>query len=139
LGAAPSPWRRFSALRQQWIAGRIVGQTFLRKDADFEIDSPSGIRRSAHARPQSAQADTRIDLDMGPHPGRAMQYRLLDGAPGARAHVLDRKGVLDRPRPGRPAWASRPTTGVQRSMIRDLSRWICVSTKPAQTSRPAAS
>src|SRR6516162_559942 len=34
---------------------------------------------------------------------------------------------------------SRPTSGGQRSMIRDLSRWICVSIRPAQPRRPPAS
>src|SRR5437763_5709844 len=33
----------------------------------------------------------------------------------------------------------RRSCGVQRSMIRDLSRWICVSTRPGQARRPCAS
>ena len=37
------------------------------------------------------------------------------------------------------ASALRPGSGAQRSMMRILSRWMWVSTKPAQTRRPAAS
>src|SRR5579883_731347 len=36
-------------------------------------------------------------------------------------------------------FSRRPSTGGQRPMIRDLSRWIWVSTSPAQTRRPPAS
>ena len=90
LGAAPE------ALDHQLVGPRIVGQAFLRKHADLDVDRPFVVGDQRLHAFEAAHADAGIDLDLRAHAGGAVHDALLEGALGARAHVLDRHVFLER-------------------------------------------
>ena len=91
---------RFAAVAQrrdqQFFGAGIVGQAFLRKHADREIDRPGIVALQRLDRLEAAQADARIDLDMGAHPRGAVHDGALDHLCAARIDVLDREIALHR-------------------------------------------
>ena len=52
---------------QQFLGAGIVGQPLLRKGADRKIERPGIVALQRLDRLKAAQADARIDLDMGAH------------------------------------------------------------------------
>ena len=69
---------------QQLVGARIVGQAFLRKHAQLDVDRPFVfVDQRLHA-VEAAHADAGIDLDMRAHPRRAVLDAVLQ-CPRARA------------------------------------------------------
>ena len=81
---------------QQFLGAGIVGQAFLRKGADREIERPGIIALQRLDRLKAAQADARVDLDMGAHARGAVHDRALDHAGAAGIDVLDGEIALHR-------------------------------------------
>ena len=109
---------------EQLLRSWVVRQTLLRKHADsMSMAQVIGDQRDGL---KAAHADAGIHFHLGAHPGGAMQDALDQRALGAHAHVLDRHAFLQRRMPLTGLSACR-SCGVQRSMMRDLSRWMCVS------------
>ena len=76
-------------LHQQLFAAGIIGQAFLRKDAEREVERPGIVALQRLHGLEAAQADAWIDLDMGAHAGRAVHDRALDHPGAARIDILD--------------------------------------------------
>ena len=74
---------------QQLLGAGIVGQAFLRKHAERQIDRPGVIALQRLDRLEAAQADARIDLDMGAHPRGAGHDRALQHPGAALIDILD--------------------------------------------------
>ena len=81
---------------QELLGAGIVGQAFLRKHANGEIDGPGVIALQRLDRLKAAQADARVDLDMGAHPRGAGHDRALQHAGAALIDVLDGEIALHR-------------------------------------------
>ena len=81
---------------QKFLGAGIVGQPFLRKHADRQVDRPGIVALQRLDRLETAQADARIDLDMGAHPRGAVHDRALEHPRAARIDVLDREIALHR-------------------------------------------
>ena len=131
---------RFAAVAQrrdqQFLGAGIVGQAFLRKHADREIDRPGIVALQRLDRLEAAQADARIDLDMGAHPRGAVHDGALDHLGAARVDVLDREIALHgrdrgdglrrrchgRARSGRAGRPCRDGYGCRRSRARRACR-----------------
>src|SRR5262245_3731594 len=90
LGAA------LEALDQELVGSRIADQSFLRKDADLDIDRPLVVGNQRLDAIEAAHADPGIDLDLRTHPSRAVLDALLDRTLGPRAHILDGHARLQR-------------------------------------------
>ena len=60
------------ALDQQFLGAGIVGEPFLRKHAELEIDRPGIVARELADRFETDHADAGIEFDMGAHAHRAM-------------------------------------------------------------------
>ena len=73
-----------------------IGPAFLQKDAQLQIHAPRVILREALDRIEAAQADVRVDFDMGAHVADAVQQTLLERRACARVNVLDGERVLYR-------------------------------------------
>ena len=84
LGAA------LQALDQQLVGAGIVGQAFLRKDADLDVDRPSVVGDQRLHALEAAHADAGIDLDLRAHARRAVHDALLQ-------RVLGRARARPRP------------------------------------------
>ena len=70
----------------QLLGAGIVEQPFLREDAELEVDRPAILGDQRQHALQPAQADARVDLDVGAHPGGAVQDAALQRPPApARA------------------------------------------------------
>ena len=70
-------------LHQQRIGARIVGQAFLRKHADFQIDGPCVIALQSRYRLERTQFDSAVELDMRAHPRGAEFNAALQRLGGA--------------------------------------------------------
>ena len=81
---------------QKFLGAGIVGQAFLRKHAERQIDRPGIVALQRLDRLEAAQADARIDFDMGAHPRGAVHDGALDHLCAARIDVLDREIALHR-------------------------------------------
>ena len=81
---------------QEFFRAGIVGQAFLRKHADREIERPGIVALQRLDRLEAAQAYARIDFHMGAHAGGAMHDGALDHFCAARVDVLDREFALHR-------------------------------------------
>ena len=79
---------------QQLFGAGIVGQAFLRKHADREIDRPGIVALQRLDRLEAAQRDARIDFHMGAHPRGAMHDGALDHPRAARIDVFHREIAL---------------------------------------------
>src|SRR6266404_1263397 len=79
---------------QQLFSTGIVGQPFLWKDTDLQIDGPGVVALERLDGLKAAQSDARVDLDMGPHPRGAGNDGALDHAGAARIDILDREVAL---------------------------------------------
>src|SRR6266478_296389 len=80
---------------QKLLGTGIVGEPFLREDADRKIDRPGVVALEHLDRLKAAQSDARIDLNMGPHPRGAVNDGALEHAGAAGIDVLDREVALD--------------------------------------------
>ena len=74
--------------RQQLLGAGIVGEAFLREDADLQIERPGVVALQAAQHVETLEPDARIDLDVGAHELRAGEDRLLQGAAGAGVDVV---------------------------------------------------
>ncbi len=81
---------------QKLFGAGIVGQAFLRKHADRDVDRPGIIALQRLDGLEPAQADARVDFDMGPHVRGAVHDGAFDHAGAARMDVIDRKIALHR-------------------------------------------
>ena len=81
-------------LDQKFVGAGIVEQAFLRKHAKLQVDRPGIFLDQRQHAFEPAQADARIDLDMGAHVRGALQDRLLQRAHGAGVHVFRRESGL---------------------------------------------
>src|SRR5258705_11502474 len=79
---------------QKLLGAGIVGEPFLREDADRKIDRPGVVAPERLDRLKAAQSDARIDLDMGPHPRRAVNDGALEHAGAAGIDILHREVAL---------------------------------------------
>ena len=79
---------------QQFLGPGIVGQALLRKHADREIERPGIVALQRLDRLVAAQANARIDLDMGAHPRGAMHDGPLDHFCTTRVDILHREVAL---------------------------------------------
>src|SRR5262249_4179260 len=82
---------------QELVRAGIVGEPFLGKDTDLEIDRPAIIGDQRRNALKAAQADTGIDFDMGAHARRAVEDGAYERRLGTRAHVVDGEVWLQRP------------------------------------------
>ena len=74
---------------QKFFGAGIVGQAFLRKHADRQVDRPGIVALQRLDRLEAAQPDARIDLDMGAHPRGAVHDGALEHPRAAGIDVLD--------------------------------------------------
>src|SRR5690606_5386950 len=81
-------------LDEQRISARVVQQALLRKHADLDVDRPRVVPLELPDRLEASQPGARIDIDMGAHPRRSLDDRLLEGASAASVDVLDREAPL---------------------------------------------
>ncbi|MFK4498202.1 hypothetical protein ABIF86_002493 [Bradyrhizobium japonicum] len=81
-------------LHQQLVAAGVVGQAFLREDAEGEVDGPGIVALQRLDGLEAAQGNARVDLDMGPHARRAVHDGAFEHFCAARVDVLDRKVLL---------------------------------------------
>src|SRR6516162_8125567 len=84
----------FQAFYQQLIGPGIIGEPFLRKDADLDVDCPLVIGNQRLHPFEAAHANGGIDFDLRTHAGSTVLDAVLQSALGARAHVLDRHALL---------------------------------------------
>src|SRR6195256_2719885 len=95
IGAAADQIAAVAQRRDQQLLGAgIVGQAFLGKDTDREINGPGVVALERLDGGKAAQSDARVDLDMGPHPRGAGNDGALDHAGAARIDILDREVAL---------------------------------------------
>src|SRR5262245_29096065 len=83
-------------LYQQLFAAGVVSQSFLRENTERQIERPGIIAFQGLHGFESAQGDSRIDLDMRPHARRAMDDRAFDDPRTARIDILHGKLPLHR-------------------------------------------
>ena len=88
IGAVPQ------RLGQEFLGAGIIGQPFLRKHADRQVDRPGVIALELFDGREAAQAGARVDLHMRAHVGGPFQDRLLEHARPALVDVLDREAAL---------------------------------------------
>ena len=82
------------AIDHQLLGAGIVGQAFLRKYAQLDVDRPFiFVNQRLHAF-KTAHADAGIDLHMGPHARRAMRDAVLQRLACAGVNVLYRECLL---------------------------------------------
>jgi hypothetical protein len=91
----------------QLLGARIVGETFLGKYADVDVDCKGVLVHERCHAVEAAQADARIDFDVRAHVRRALQDRALERARAARVHVLRGERGL-RPRDLANGFGQRP-------------------------------
>src|SRR5262249_41709874 len=84
----------FQAVYHQLIGSGIIGEPFLRKDADLDVDCPLVIGNQRLHPLEAAHANGGIDFDLRTHAGGTMLDAILQGALSARVHVLDRHARL---------------------------------------------
>src|SRR5206468_10158497 len=84
----------FQAFYQQLIGSGIIGEPFLRKDADLDVDGPLVIGNQRLHPLEAAHANRGIDFDLRAHAGSTVLDAVLQGALSARVHVLDRHALL---------------------------------------------
>ena len=72
----------------EFVGARIVQQTFLGKDADFDIDCPGKVGNGLFHTLNPAQADDGIDFHVGPHSCGAVHQAFAQGARCPFGHVL---------------------------------------------------
>src|SRR5919108_1751909 len=80
----------FQSFDQQLIGSGIIGEPFLRKDTDLDVDCPLVIGNQRLHAFEAAHANGGIDFDLRAHAGSAVLDAVLQGALGARVYVLDR-------------------------------------------------
>lgn len=136
-GAADEVAAGFEGGGEHVLAAGIVEEAFLGEGAEFEVDGPGVVALEALQGADAGQADAGVDLDMGADAGGALQDGALEGAAGAGVDVVLGEVALGGG-DGGDGVDSVPWHG-QRSRMADLSRWMWVSTKPAQTRRLSAS
>ena len=93
---ADDPGAVLQRLDHQLVGAGIVGQAFLRHDAELDVDRPLVLVDERLDALEAAHPDLGIDLAMGAHAGGAVADAFLDGRRGPLEHVLDRHRVLDR-------------------------------------------
>src|SRR5436190_8411670 len=81
---------------QELLGAGIVGEAFLWEGADREVQRPGIVALQRLDRLETAQADTRVDFDMGAHPRGAVDHRALDHPFAAVVDVLDGEIALHR-------------------------------------------
>ena len=133
LGAALEP------LDQELLGPRIADQSFLRKDADLDIDRPFVVGDQRLHALEAAHADAGIDLDLRAHAGCAMLDAFLERARGPRMRTSSTVMLCFRGVTPLTGLSWLRSCGAQRSMMRDLSRWMWVSIRPGQARCPLAS
>jgi hypothetical protein len=82
------------AFDQQLIGSGIIGEPFLWKNADLDVDCPLVIGNQRLHAFEAAHANGGIDFDLRAHAGGTVLDAVLQGALGARVHVLDRHALL---------------------------------------------
>ena len=92
--AADHPAAALKPLDQEFVGAGIVEQAFLREHAELQVDRPGVFLDERQHAFEPAQADARIDLDMGAHMGGALQDRLLQRAHRAGVNVFRRERGL---------------------------------------------
>ena len=83
-------------LDHQLVGAGIVGQAFLRHDAELDVDRPLVLVDQRLDALEAAHPDLGIDFAMGAHAGGAVADALLDGGRRPLEHILDGHRVLDR-------------------------------------------
>ena len=81
-------------LDQKLLAAGIVGEAFLREDTERQVDRPGIVKLQRLHRLEAAQADARIDLDVGSHARGAVDDGTFEHLGAARVDVLDREILL---------------------------------------------
>ena len=84
----------FQAFYQQLIGSGIIGEPFLRKDADLDVDCPLVIGNQRLHPFKAAHANGGIDFDLRTHAGGTVLDAVLQGALSTCVHVLDRHALL---------------------------------------------
>ena len=79
---------------QEFLGAGIVGEAFLRKHAQTEIDRPGIIALQRLQRRKTAQPDARVDLDMRAHPRGAGDNRAVQHPGAALIDVVNGKIAL---------------------------------------------
>src|SRR5215831_3558152 len=85
-----------AGLHQQFLGAGIVGEAFLWKGANLQIDRPLVIALEPAYGVEALEPDARIDFDMGAHAGRALDDGFLQGALRAGVNVRLGEGTLGR-------------------------------------------
>ena len=83
-------------LDQQFVGARIVGQAFLRKHADFEVDGPCVIAFQSGDGLEGAQFDAAVEFHVRTHPRGAEFNAAFQRSRGALIGILDGERMLDR-------------------------------------------
>ncbi|MGY3507580.1 hypothetical protein ACVIQY_000555 [Bradyrhizobium sp. USDA 3051] len=81
-------------LDQKLLAAGIVGEAFLRKDTERQVDRPGIVTLQRLHRLEAAQSDAGIDLDVGSHARGAVDDSTFEYPGAARVDVLDRETLL---------------------------------------------
>ncbi len=79
---------------QQLLRARVVDQPLLREDADLQVERPGVLSLQLRHGLEAAQANARVDLDVGAHVHGAVEDRLLQRAAGAGDDVILGEGPL---------------------------------------------
>jgi hypothetical protein len=82
--------------KQQLVRAGIVGEPFLREDAELDVDRPAVLVDERLDPRPAAQADAGIHLDMCAHARHALRDRHVERAAGAGRDVLDGELALHR-------------------------------------------
>src|SRR5262249_59603539 len=72
----------FQAFDQQLIGSRIIGEPFLRKDANLDVDCPLVIGNQRLHPFEAAHANGGIDFDLRAHAGGTVLDAIVPGALG---------------------------------------------------------
>ena len=86
----------FARRDEKLLAARIVEQSFLRKNADFDVDRPGVFLLQPPDGAEPFEPYARVDLDMRAHAHGALQDRPFQRAAGPLINVVFAEGALGR-------------------------------------------
>ena len=79
---------------QQLVGSGIVGQSFLREHADFDIDRPGVVAPQCLDRLEAAHLHTAVEFQMRAHPRGTVLDAFLERAAGTLVDIIDGEGLL---------------------------------------------